>query len=423
MKKIPVLSPMKIVFSMVVYVLFFSAVVMAQGLQPDSGGFGAFQGGLQPNLDFPICTVYGAQTMPESDYCRGPDFFLVAWKDSRASASPYSDVYARIATKGISTPHKEFKVNENTMMHCDCQQIGVGANQYAGEFLVCWGTENGEVIGQFVDDTGRVGGEMVLMTGLNQSTSIDVEYCSLFGLNAHYLVVVGGSAGLFGIIVSPAGVVTASYTLSTYGGSFPQIAYNYEANQSLVIWRRPLSGGFDGDIYGRRIDNFGAPMGAEFAISTGYYDQWLPSVTYNAQQDCYLAVWEDLRNIYTSYTAEVWGQLIDENGTLIGGNVALIVPGSYEMLRAPDVAANNNGSYLLTWTFQPVSLAYELRGVQLDSSLKAKSKEFKIPASLNGYSSWGTVVFNPLESYYLCAWCDTRNGDTDIYGKYMKGVF
>lgn len=425
----------KIITLISLLLFLLPAAAMSQGVLPDdpaqggkgvqtgSGGLMPYQGPPQVNRDFAICDAYGSQNIPDCDYNRGTDHFLVAWADRRTGASSNFDVYALAMRNGVSSQLKEFQVNGKTKMFSDCVQLGVGANHSNGEFLVCWGTQYGEVIGQFVNNKGRVGNEMVLMTGLTAATSIDVEYCSMFGLNAHYLVVVGGGAGLYAVSVSPLGVILTTNVLSNHGGSQPDIAYNHKADETLVIWRRPIGGGFEGDIYGRMVDGNGVPTGGEIAVSTGFYDQWIPSLTYNALGDCYLAVWEDLRNLHITTTAEIWGQLIDSNGTLIGVNEQIIVPDTSVFARWPAVAANSNGNYLLTWTVQPVSLHQELKGVQLDSSLNKLTNEFTVPASQVGDSMWPALVFNPKSYYFLCAWVDTRNADYDIYGKYMKGTF
>ena len=54
---------------------------------------------------------------------------------------------------------------------------------------------------------------------------------------------------------------------AAFDGIDPAIAYNPQANQSLVVWAGDETTDGEQEIYGRLIDAAGNPEGAEFRIS------------------------------------------------------------------------------------------------------------------------------------------------------------
>jgi hypothetical protein len=101
----------------------------------------------------------------------------------------------------------------------------------------------------------------------------------------------------------------------------PAVAYDRNANKYLAVWSDYRSG--NADIYGKLCDTTAAGVGlnasppvcgAEFAIATGFGNQWQPKVAFDYTNNVYLVVFADTSATYS----QIYGQLITNAGVLSG---------------------------------------------------------------------------------------------------------
>ncbi|MBZ0110817.1 MAG: hypothetical protein K8J08_00005, partial [Thermoanaerobaculia bacterium] len=117
-----------------------------------------------------------------------------------------------------------------------------------------------------------------------------------------------------------------------YEATTPEIAYNSNRDEYLVVWSGDDNVGSlaDGEyeIFGQRLDGSGVPFGNnDFRISEAgpdgstFYRAEAPAVAFNPDRDEYLVVWvgddDDLGPGNDNY--EVFGQFLDADGGLIMG--------------------------------------------------------------------------------------------------------
>jgi hypothetical protein len=140
--------------------------------------------------------------------------------------------------------------------------------------------------------------------------------------------------------VSNAAGATVEATRST-------IAFNSTDNQYLVVWEQEnaATNGTTDEIYGQLLQGDGTKIGLPFRISTSdvvgdELGAGHPDVTYDSQDNQYYVVWES--DIGTRDTFGIHGREIEANGTLVGSEHTLVYPSGPEWTDARHPAVTYN---------------------------------------------------------------------------------
>ncbi|MEJ2737208.1 MAG: hypothetical protein P8189_27215, partial [Anaerolineae bacterium] len=141
------------------------------------------------------------------------------------------------------------------------------------------------------------------------------------------------------------------FAISTYSAweTNPVVAYNSYRDEYLVVWELRVGDPEFGqrNIYARRLDGDGTPVGNVIILDAGTADQRYPAVAYNSAWDEYLVVWQDR----TAGNWDIMGRRVDGDGTLLGGEFTIEAPGHDQTW--PDIAFNNRrNEYLIVWEDQ-----------------------------------------------------------------------
>ncbi len=186
------------------------------------------------------------------------------------------------------------------------------------------------------------------------------------------------------------------------------VAYNENANEFLVVWSH------QGNIYGQRYNAQGVPQGQNFVINQSPNGKYSPSVAYALSADVYLVVWQDYRNHDTT-AYDIYGQLVDANGTLLGGDIEVYIGAGNQ--ENPDVAFDGS-SFFVVWQgqYQDDSLDVVGRFVETDGDvLLAK---FVLGGSGHGISCLvPAVAFNATMNEYLVVFRRGELPTTQVYGR------
>ena len=374
---------------------------------------------------FTISTAAIDEIRPAVAYDPNRNEYLVVWQNAR---SVTDDIYAqRISEKGEllswfyvadgNSPQVAFNPNNNT-------------------YLVVydkWVSTDYDVYARRVDFTGPLGSEIPIAFNLNET-----EHSPAVAYNTHpgydeFLVVwenipplptainrvegqrVAGTAG-----GGDAGGETFSGRLPIANNSDynydPDIAYNLNMNEFLVVFTRQPGGGGSYDVFGRRITADGDLL-PEAAIDSSGEDQYSPSVAaYRLNQSTpYLVVFNDKWN---DTEGDVRGYLVNQQGlpmTLI--NIAT-TSGQREF--DPTIGESEAwGGYLVSWVQGP-SGNTDIYGMQV-SETGLTSPEF----DLSNFGSTPMVCDRRLPnialgvSTALGTWQDSCGsaGGIDIVGR------
>lgn len=265
------------------------------------------------------------------------------------------------------------------------------------------------------------------------------------------LVCLVGSAGAYGPVGSQFKVSNALPNgTNDVDATSPSVAYNATATEYLVVWAvataeaHPELGDLS-EIYGRRIDADGTPLGNEFRISQAGpdhphsdaddYSVFGPEVAWNPGADEYLVSWsqavEDLDDSGNGAPVSVMGRIVSGAGTPSGTPFTISTPGAFGNPRFnPTVtAATSPSRYLVTWQNKNDTGGGEqifARTVAAgNGSLGAPTQVSTLydnPGAGDAEAVWNSVV-----NEFLVAWTqnlpdDSLDPEFEIYGQRLTAA-
>jgi hypothetical protein len=203
----------------------------------------------------------------------------------------------------------------------------------------------------------------------------------------------------------------------------PDVAYNPDKGEYLVVFDWDLKGGGDHDVMGITVTAAGVPAQNPISIATGTtYDDAYPAATYNPDAGNYLVVWQRTHNT-TVYDAIVGSVVGDTAGTPF--TIDWSIHGD---LRYPDVAyAPGPQRSLVVWeTLEPYTLPPDIYGATVDGPGSDIQSIHISPYGTNpGQQTYPAVAANESTGRWMVTWTDTRNGATtgyDIYGQQVQCI-
>lgn len=145
---------------------------------------------------------------------------------------------------------------------------------------------------------------------------------------------------------SPIGEESQINATSSGNQTEPAVAINAAAG-FVVAWHGPAPVELDSeDIFARRFDPNGEPIGDEFLVNSLTADSQLyPSVAAN-NDGTFVIVWESV-NFGADGDKAICGQSYDSNGVALGPE--FVVNAEPSVCRYPDVAADANGNFAVVW--------------------------------------------------------------------------
>jgi hypothetical protein len=195
--------------------------------------------------------------------------YLVVWEDSRSVSTRGVDAYGRRVSAAGVPQGADFRISGPDATSDDWTPA-VAWNGTANQYLVVWRDDRNSAIPDFEIYARRVSAAGV-------------------PLGANFEV--GG----------PEAIV---------GESDPDVTWNGATNEYLVVWQDFRNSPDRGiDIYARRVSTAGAPLGTDLRISGNgaVTDDGMPDVAWNFNANQYLVVWKDGRNALTRDT-DVYGR-------------------------------------------------------------------------------------------------------------------
>ena len=142
----------------------------------------------------------------------------------------------------------------------------------------------------------------------------------------------------------PWAVTAAPITMQANDQLVPRAAYGSAIGEYLVAWEHEYSAS-DHDIYARRVDGAGTPLGGEIAVTVSTAFQLNPDLAYNPAYNEYLVVWEEE---YSATDHDIRAWRVSANGERVGGEIVVADTGVIES--HPAVAYNpSRGEFLVVW--------------------------------------------------------------------------
>ncbi len=199
-----------------------------------------------------------------------------------------------------------------------------------------------------------------------------------------------------------------------YSKNNPSVAYDRANQRFLVVWSEYTSA-TSYDIYGQLVNANGTLSGSNFAISSANQGQYYPQVAYDAANQRFLVVWEDLR----SADYDIYGQLVNTNGSLYNGNFIISDAANFQMI--PTLAYDNsNQRFLVVWADTRGSSDYDIYGQLVNTNGTLSGNNFVI-SDEDFDQLRPSVAFDSVNQRFIAVWEDSRSDETyDIYGQYVN---
>ncbi len=127
-----------------------------------------------------------------------------------------------------------------------------------------------------------------------------------------------------------------------------------------------------------------------------------------------MVVWAD----YREGTQNIYGQLFNTEGNMIGDNVKVNSPEDGKSYNYPDIAVNNNNQFLVIWADSRSN--YSIYGQIFNDDGNVVGENFEISDESNTSYKYQTCIDSNGEEF-IVGWLDGRNGSNyDIYAQRLS---
>jgi hypothetical protein len=318
----------------------------------------------------------------------------------------------------------EFRVNSYTMFN---QERPAVAADPSGSFVVVWNTygsgDAAGVFGQRFDSAGAaLGPEFrvnTFTTGLQTDPSIAVDASGNFVVAWRTFSPGGGDYDIVAQRYAGSGApLGAEFRVSSYfpnAQAAPSVAADATGN-FVVVWQSENQDGSMQGIFGQRYLSSGVPLGSEFLVNTyTTSNQYLPSVAADPSGN-FVVVW-------TSYTQDghgegVFGQRYASSGAALGPEFRVNTFTTQFQIR-PSVAVDSSGNFVAIW--DSTTQDGEIDGIfgqRYAGSGAPMGPEFRVNTFTTSYQGDPSVAADPL-GRFVVVWTSylQDGGDLGIYGQ------
>ena len=364
-------------------------------------------------IALPICNDAADQFYPDLEFNSSTGEYLVAWQDARNDVATGTDVYARRMDQDGNLQGSADTVISNA---ADTQRMpSVAYNSRVTQWLVAWedyrnsNVSGIDVYGQRVTSAGGLAGQgnLLIYDGPNNQgdvalaarpTTTGAEYLAVWEdhRSGDGLEVVGQRIGaLLGTINWHD--FNVSVPLDTQ--EEPAVVYNAVDQQYLVVWQDLRDG--DWDIYAQIVLTSGIPITDNIVVQDEANNLVEAAVAHSTASDSYLVVWNDQNG------GNIEERAVSTAGAL-GSVHSVVVDGSQ-----PAIAYNSTADeYLIV--FKSSSSDISGRRAATDGTFPSTAFTISVDAAIQ---SSPHVAYNATDDEYLVVWSDERSDQGDVYGK------
>ena len=304
----------------------------------------------------------GFQVLP-SIACDPSGNFFVNWSDTRRGC--YIDIFARRFDQYGNAFLHDFRVVDDTSYVHPHEMSCIALNN-AGLYVIAWADGR---------DTARQ------------------VYCQRYDRNA--------------VALGPNYRVSELPSVG-YGVDVPRIAA-LPNGQFIVCWSDDRAGDFN--IFGRRLDGLGLPVGSDFMVNddTSRREQKYPSIAADNVGNFAIA-WHDARDS----TQSLYGQRYDINGARIGPNFRISRPGIVtDADQFPGISFDARRECIIIWTDSGVNI----RAQRFDSAGSPVGPNFLVSTDRSAKKKFPCATGRNAGEFFVL-WSDLRTFSPEYYSLY-----
>jgi hypothetical protein len=348
---------------------------------------------------------------------------LLAWDDRRNGLT--GDIFAQFLNPDGTPLRGNFRVNDD----------GVGeANQYepevsgddSGRFVVAWmdgrgqGGEDWNVFCQRFDAQGDTLGVNIQVTTDNLIQWSPSVACSRTG---RFLVTFDDQRNTDWDVYAQAydergSPIGANFRVSDNAGTSDQFGSTVACNAAgeyLVAWADRRNG--NDDVFARRFDSDGSPLGASFRVNddAGSQPQGSPTVAARPDNGFWVA-WSDSR----AGDNDIYCQRLQRNGSPVGANFRINDDTASSLQRVSSIGMERSGGICVAWEDERNGSTDIYRAL-LDESGAPVGANLRLNDDGQGGAGQYYVSVAGGSGRYVAAWVDCRAGrdSTDIYAQFL----
>ena len=344
--------------------------------------------------------------------------FVVVWERQYQAPTNRRIVAQRYDSSGAPLGG-EFPVSKPPpfLVNHDAPAVAVDAS---GNFVVVWfdtPLDDANVMGQRFDSSGApLGGQFEVSTSLyNWNPAVASDSVGNF-------VVVwtgsfpgdGSGTAVFGRRYAGTGTLLgATFRVNTWTTDdqiYPSVASDPSGN-FVVVWQSTGQDGSAGGLFGQRFAGSGAPLGAEFRVNAyTSSEQARPAVAADSAGD-FVVVWHSMGQDGDNDGA--FGQRFASSGAPLGAEFRI---NAYTTggQRAPAVAADPAGNFVVTWQTPQDGSNYGIVGQRYEASGIPLGPEFPVNSYTTAAQALPSVAADSFGNFVV-VW-QSFNQDGAAYG-------
>jgi hypothetical protein len=188
-------------------------------------------------------------------------------------------------------------------------------------------------------------------------------------------------------------------------------------NRSFFIAWDDRRNGITGDIFGQFLDSFGVRVDTNFRVNddpVGFANQYEPAVS-GDDSGRYVVAWMDGRGL-NGYDWNIFAQRFDASGNRLGANIQVTTNDSVQWV--PWVVAAPAGSFIVAWEDRRKGEAdFDVYARIYDDQGQPTTDEFRVNDDADVAIQFATSAAANRYGEFLVVWADRRNGDEDVYAQ------
>ena len=193
--------------------------------------------------------------------------------------------------------------------------------------------------------------------------------------------------------------------------SYPEVIVNND-NQFLVIW---FDGRADYAIYGQLIDENGSLIGENYKISDDNSTSYKYSTCIGSNGNEIIVAWLDGRK---GSNYDIYAQRLNKDGSKIGDNFIVNADTQGVRKSVPQIAIDNDGNIISTW-YSYENGSNNIYAVVRDSGNNIITSQAQINDTGSASSNNYVPVVSSGNIGFLIAWAKYMDNDYNVWGQFL----